>query len=160
MAVNLQKLRDMKKGVDYIGVGTGAMVFNRDGKVLIGKRGIEAGNERGKWEFPGGSVEYGETCAEAIVREIREEAGIEIVVFELLEVVDHILRVEGQHWVAISYIAKLAFGIPQVLEPVKIEAFLWVDLNEAENYELTLASQQNLKAFREKYGNQLPATLF
>lgn len=142
----------MKKGKDFIGVGTGAMVFNAEGKVLIGKRGPQAGNERGKWEFPGGSVEFGETCEAAIVREIREEAGIEIAVVELLEVVDHILAEEQQHWVAISYIARLVSGDPRVLEPTKIEAFEWVRVEYLVEADLTVPSQFNLRAYLRKVG--------
>lgn len=146
----------MKKGVDYIGVGTGAMVFNAEGKVLIGKRGPQAGNERGKWEFPGGSVELGETCEAAIVREIFEEAGIEIAVVELLEVVDHIIPEENQHWVAVSYIAQLVSGEPRILEPTKIVAFDWIRVEDIEEGILTIPSQHNLRAFVRRYGMHAP----
>lgn len=54
-----------------------AAVIVRDGMVFCTRRG--SGKNRGKWEFPGGKCEPGESCAEAAVREIREElaAGIE-----------------------------------------------------------------------------------
>jgi len=45
---------DMKKGIDYIGVGAGAIIFNKDGALFLAKRGKEARNEKHKWEFPGG----------------------------------------------------------------------------------------------------------
>ena len=44
----------MRKGVDYIGVGVGAIIYDRDNRVFLAKRGKEARNETGKWEFPGG----------------------------------------------------------------------------------------------------------
>ncbi len=68
----------MKRGVDYIGVGVGAAIFNTEGKLFITLRGKEAKNERGKWEISGGSVEFGETFQEAIKREIKEEVGVEV----------------------------------------------------------------------------------
>lgn len=68
----------MKRGIDYIGVGVGAAIFNTEGKLFITLRGKEAKNERGKWEIPGGSVEFGETFQEAIKREIKEEVGVEV----------------------------------------------------------------------------------
>ena len=69
----------MKKGVDYIGVGVGAVIFSPDGKIFLAKRGKEAGNESGKWEFPGGGVEFNETLEHALMREVTEEYGFAIV---------------------------------------------------------------------------------
>jgi ADP-ribose pyrophosphatase YjhB (NUDIX family) len=51
------------------------------------RHGPKAKNERGLWEFPGGSVELGERLADALRREIREEYGVEIEVGELLTVI-------------------------------------------------------------------------
>ncbi|GAB6157839.1 hypothetical protein JCM39194_10390 [Desulfotomaculum varum] len=55
---------------------TAAIIIN-DGKVLIAKR---AENQKlaGKWEFPGGKIESGETPEECLIREINEELGINI----------------------------------------------------------------------------------
>ncbi|HSD11856.1 MAG TPA: NUDIX domain-containing protein, partial [Candidatus Binatia bacterium] len=52
-----------------------AGVCLRDGKALVCKRSV-ARPHAGKWEFPGGKVEPGETLAEALRRELREELGI------------------------------------------------------------------------------------
>lgn len=51
----------------------GALVC-RGGSVLLVQRGREPG--RGLWSVPGGRVEAGETMAEAVVRELREETGL------------------------------------------------------------------------------------
>ena len=50
---------------------------------------MEAKNESGKWEFPGGSVEWEETLEQAINREINEEYGFIIEVVGLLTISDH-----------------------------------------------------------------------
>jgi mutator protein MutT len=81
----------LKRGVDYIGVGVGALIVDDLGQVFLARRGPQAKNERGLWEFPGGSVEFGEPLADALRREMREEFGMEIEVGELLDVFDHIL---------------------------------------------------------------------
>ena len=117
----------MKRGVDYIGVGVGAIIVNENGQVFLARRGPLAKNERGLWEFPGGSVEFGEKLADALRREMREEFGIEIVVGELLDVVDHILPDEGQHWVSPTYICQIKSGIPVIQEPGKCSEIGWFD---------------------------------
>lgn len=59
-----------------IHVVAGAL-FDERGRVLIAQR--PAGKHMaGGWEFPGGKVEPGETPREALVRELREELGIEV----------------------------------------------------------------------------------
>ena len=53
-----------------------AGVLERDGRLLICRRRADQPHP-GKWEFPGGKVEAGETPEVALVRELREELGIE-----------------------------------------------------------------------------------
>ena len=51
-----------------------ALITHPDGRILLIK------SPRRGWEFPGGQVEEGENLIEALKREIREEAGVEVVV--------------------------------------------------------------------------------
>ncbi len=53
------------------------------GKVLIAKRN-PTGQMGGRWEFPGGKVEQGETDEQAVVREFTEEFGIKVKVGPLV----------------------------------------------------------------------------
>ena len=53
-----------------------AAIIKKNNKVYITQRGY--GEFKGKWEFPGGKVEVGETPEEAVVREIREELKSEV----------------------------------------------------------------------------------
>lgn len=55
-----------------------AALIKKDNKVLIAKRSTGDENVFGKWEFPGGKLEHGETEKEAIVREIKEEFDMDI----------------------------------------------------------------------------------
>jgi mutator protein MutT len=146
----------MKQGIDYIGVGVGATIFNKEGKVFIALRGKKAKNERGKWEIPGGSVEFGETLEQALQREIMEEYGIEIELVELLGVYDHIIADEKQHWVAPSYICKLTKGTPKIMEPEKCDAIGWFTCEEAKKLPLSLITKNDIKILEKKYPHGLP----
>ena len=61
-----------------------AAVIERDGLILIGQR-KPRGRHALKWEFPGGKVEAGEESREALVRELREELGIEARIGDQIE---------------------------------------------------------------------------
>jgi 8-oxo-dGTP diphosphatase len=54
----------------------GAVIRDEKGRLLLIKRGHEPG--AGLWSLPGGRIEPGETDAEALVREMREETGLEV----------------------------------------------------------------------------------
>lgn len=133
----------MTRGVDYIGVGVGAIIVDGRGRLFLARRGPKAKNERGLWEFPGGAVERGERLGDALRREIREEYGVEIEVGELLDVVDHILPEERQHWVSPTFVCRIVAGTPVIREPDKCAAIGWFAPQEVPG-ELTRISRENL----------------
>jgi 8-oxo-dGTP diphosphatase len=60
-----------------------AAVIERDGRVLICQR--KGGRHAHKWEFPGGKIERGESPADALKRELREELAIEAEIGERID---------------------------------------------------------------------------
>jgi mutator protein MutT len=136
----------MKRGVDYIGVGVGAIIVDNENRLFLARRGPKAKNERGLWEFPGGAVEFGETMAQALQREIREEYAIEISVGKLVDVVDHILPKEHQHWISPTYICKIISGKPNIQEPEKCTEIGWFQINQIPN-ELTKVTRINIEHY-------------
>jgi mutator protein MutT len=75
-------------------------------RVLLVKRGIEPGY--GKWVFPGGHVDRGETVEEAAIRETREECGVEAEIDELLGLYSY----PGRPVIIVVFRAHLAAGSP------------------------------------------------
>jgi len=140
----------MKKGVDHIGVGVGAIIFDGSNRVFLAKRGKEAGNETGKWEFPGGGVEFGETLEHALAREVMEEYGFEIEILSLLDVVNHIIPDEKQHWVSPSFICRITKGTPAIKEPHKCDEIGWFGLDSLPEDQLTIASRKSLESLKRK----------
>lgn len=68
-------------------VGVGGVVIE-NGRVLLIRRGSEP--LKGQWSIPGGTLELGESLYEGVVRELREETGLDVRVLELIEVFDRI----------------------------------------------------------------------
>ncbi|MEV4397381.1 NUDIX hydrolase [Nonomuraea sp. NPDC049607] len=64
---------------------TGVLV--EDGRILLLDQDADSGRS---WSLPGGKVEPGETIGHALVREMREETGVEVGVGRLLYVCDHL----------------------------------------------------------------------
>ena len=56
-------------------VGVGAIIFKRD-RILMAQRGKEP--LKGWWSLPGGALETGESLADAVRREVREETGLDV----------------------------------------------------------------------------------
>lgn len=138
----------MRKGIDHIGVGVGAIIFNERGEVFLAKRGREARNERHLWEFPGGSVELWETLEQALLREIAEEYGFQIAVVRLLDVVDHLLPEEGQHWISPTFLCRYKGGSPSIREPLKCESIGWFAVDSIQADQLSSASRKSLESLR------------
>ncbi|WKE66095.1 8-oxo-dGTP diphosphatase MutT [Gallaecimonas kandeliae] len=74
----------MKKLV-HVAVG---VIENGRGEVFLTKR-LDHQHQGGKWEFPGGKVEEGESLLHALDRELCEEVGINVVAAEPLLLVEH-----------------------------------------------------------------------
>jgi 8-oxo-dGTP diphosphatase len=106
-------------------VGTGVMIF-REGKVLLGKR--KSSHGEGEYAFPGGNLEYMESFEDCIVREVKEECGIEITDIEFLHVAN-VLHYAPKHYVNLCFTARWVDKEAQVLEPDKIEDWQWYDLD-------------------------------
>lgn len=60
-------------------VFAGGCIFNDNGEILLQRRG-----DTNKWGFPGGAIELGETPEMAVIREVKEETGLDVEVGDLV----------------------------------------------------------------------------
>lgn len=118
-----------------------ALVFH-DGKLLITQRHVDS-HLGGLWEFPGGKREAGETFEQCLVREIREEMGVEISVGELFEEIFHAYPEKSVRLK--FFICKLLSGEPQ---PLDCAAVKWIGLSELAAHEFPAADARLLEKLR------------
>jgi len=114
------------------------LVF-RDGKLLITQRHAGA-HLGGLWEFPGGKRELEETFEACLVRELREELGIEIEVGPLLESLTHAYPEKTVH--LRFYRCRWLRHEPQ---PLGCSAFRWITVTEMDEYEFPPADARLLE---------------
>lgn len=100
-----------------------------------------------KWEFPGGKVEPGEKPADAIVREIREELGCEIVVKRALAGFIH-----DYQTVVIEMLPFICGLAPKSSTPHPHEhvALAWVRPEELSNYDLAAADLPVIALYQQR----------
>ena len=143
-----------QQGREYIGVGVGGLIINDEGKIFLGKRGPDSTNEVGKWDCPGGKVDYGQTALASLMREMGEEFGIQIEVKELIGNVDHIIPEEQQHWLSPVFLCKIISGEPKILEAQKCTEIGWFTFEEASRLDITSSTRDSLRLYASKLARQ------
>ena len=112
--------KEMKKVIPFQEIGI-ALIFNKDGKILIDQR-LESTSMGGMWEFPGGKKELGESIEKTIKREVMEEIGINIEVGEKLISFEHAYSHKKFNFTV--HICELSSGKPR---PLASQKLLWID---------------------------------
>jgi mutator protein MutT len=89
----------------------------------------------GLWELPGGKLEPDETAAQAVVRELHEEVGIEVTPIASLAPVEH--RYDHAHVRLLPFICHLVAGTPQ---PLHVDEVRWVTADQLPDFAFPDAS--------------------
>jgi 8-oxo-dGTP diphosphatase len=116
--------------------GASAAIF-RAQQVLLVERG--SGHLRGQWSLPGGHIEAGELAVEAALREVREEAGIEAEIADLVDL--HEVLIKGElnqlvaHYLIAVFCGRWTAGAPVAGSDAAAARF--VAINEIGNYPTT-----------------------
>jgi mutator protein MutT len=120
-------------------VAVGAVILGA-GRVLLVRRGQEP--LKGEWSLPGGAVEVGETLEAALVREVREETSLDVVVGPVVEVLDSIRHdADGRaqyHYVIVDYACRVRAGTPTAaVRGTDADDVQWVPVEELDRYRVT-----------------------
>jgi 8-oxo-dGTP diphosphatase len=130
-------------------VGVGAVIV-KEGKIALIKRGNEP--SKGKWTIPGGIVELAESPEVAVMREAKEETGLDADKPTLLDVVSNVdLDEQGKvkyHYVIIDYLIHMKSGTAKASSDAA--ELHWVPFEEVENYNLTASFRLFFRNNREK----------
>ena len=133
-------------------VGVGAVILNGD-KILLEKR--KNMPSKGKWSVPGGLVELGESVENAVIREVKEETGLDVYEPRLVDVVTYVSMGERgavmYHYVIIDYLVNVKGGNAKAASDAA--ALKWVPFNEVEEYDLTESFRQFFRRNRQKLEN-------
>ncbi|CEM27052.1 unnamed protein product [Vitrella brassicaformis CCMP3155] len=118
----------------HVRVGVGVIILRED-KVLVGKR--KGAHGAGKWQFPGGHLEFGEDVIDCAKREVKEETGLEIFHSRVGPYTNDKMMTENKHYITLYVIALSPPGQPdpQLLEPHKCEGWRWVEWPELRQLE-------------------------
>lgn len=131
-------------------LGIGALIFER-GRILLVERGKEP--LKGYWSLPGGVLEIGETLEQGIIREVREETGLEVEPLKMLEVFERIIRdsqgAPEYHYVLIDYVCRVTGGSLRAADDASRVA--WVPRRLLSTYQITTGTLPVIeKGFRQR----------
>ena len=116
-----------------------AVIRNNKGEILLARRNSpEIPNAHNKWEFVGGGIDFGEDPIDALKRETKEEAGVDVEVIRLLPKIiseTEILE-EGKETqvIIISYECKIIGGELKAGLDQEIAELKFVPIEEVKNY--------------------------
>ena len=71
---------DAAQGPSYppLGVAAKGIIRRADGRVLVIRRSSRSRTDPGRWDLPGGKMDFGERLVDALAREVREETGLSV----------------------------------------------------------------------------------
>ncbi|MFZ3301503.1 MAG: NUDIX domain-containing protein [Microgenomates group bacterium] len=121
-----------------------AAVIQEDNKILLSQRSLQSRGQPGKWENAGGEVDEGETPGEAIIREIREELGVEFIINKIM-LEDDFPNTDGT-WHVILYGGTIK-GTPKAMIPEETASVKWFKISDLINVDLASYTRTDFEKF-------------
>ena len=105
-------------------------LIDADGRILLAQR-PEGKSLAGLWEFPGGKFEVGERPEQALIRELREELGIDVETSCLAPLTFASHAYDDFHLLMPLYVCRRWKGLAQAMESQELK---WVFAKDLKNY--------------------------
>ncbi len=122
-----------------------AVITDVNQHVLIARRPAHA-SHAGMWEFPGGKLEANESASSALIREIKEEVGLDVKGYDFLGEVNHSYTVQqvSLQVFHVHHFEGEAFPYEAQMD------LRWVDFMSLGDFDFPAANDQVIALFRQK----------
>ncbi len=126
-----------------------AIIFNKEAKLILIQRAANEGWGANLWEFPGGKLDEGQDISDALEREVFEETGLLVIPTHRVAYYESFIstmkKYKGLPYICLTGIAHVE-GSAECRLSGDHQAFAWVTVDEAANYELTDETRKALSA--------------
>lgn len=132
------------------------ILFDNERRILIDNRKEEILDEaNGKWEVPGGKIEFGETPESTVKREIFEETGYNVNVKRIVPYSNVSMWEYSdckQHTVIFFYVCELANNEHIEIRDKRINTYKWINLSELSDYNFLPGNREAIEMAIEMEG--------
>jgi 8-oxo-dGTP diphosphatase len=147
----------MKRGIDFTGITTAFCCHDGNGNILLAKRSKNCRDEQGRWDIGAGSLEFGLSPEENLMKEVKEEYCVDVLEYTFLgfrSVKRKLSDGTPTHWISFDYLVRIDRKKVKNGEPESIDEIQWFTLD---NLPEPLHSQ--LPSFLERHRKILSKTL-
>ncbi len=125
----------------------GALIFNKEGKILL----VKSHKWKGKYVIPGGHIELGETTEEALKREVKEETGLKVSDIEFVHLQEFIFDKsfwKKRHFMFLDYACKTTSN--KVRLNSEAQEYVWTTVEKALKLPVEPYTRRAIEAYMKK----------